>query len=130
MESVKAAQLVEVHAGILQSLTLENETWRFTFEYELTVESYGGWCLYGHEFGAKRLIGSRDLLDSKKPFQRIKEIIDEATCEMIAYNAISNSTQLELARGDERLTLQLLANSAKIPNWKIMYGEVVETDIE
>jgi hypothetical protein len=130
MENLRAAQIVEVHAGILEDLTLENETWCFIFEKGLTVESYGGWCLYRNELGAKRLIGSRDLQDSKKPFQEISEIIGEATCEMIAYNAISNSTQLELLRGDERLTLQLLANSAKIPNWKIIYGEVVETDIE
>jgi hypothetical protein len=130
MESMKAAQLIEVHAGILEGLTLENETWCFIFEKGLTVESYGGWCLYEHEFGAKHLIGSRDLQNYKKPFQEIKEIIGEATCEMIAFNAISNSTQLGLLRGDERLTLQLLTNSAKIPNWKIMYGEVVETDIE
>jgi hypothetical protein len=130
MENLRAAQIVEVHAGILEDLTLENETWCFIFEKGLTVESYGGWCLYEHELGAKRLLGSRDLQDSKKPFQEIKEIIGEATCEMIAYNAISNSTQLAILRGDERLTLQLLSNSAKIPNWKIMYGEVVETDIE
>lgn len=130
MESMKAAQLIEVNAGILEGLTLENETWCFSFEKGLTVESYGGWCLYGHEFGAKYLIGSRDLQNSKEPFQEIMEIIGEATCEMIAFNAISNSTQLGLLRGDERLTLQLLTNSAEIPNWKIMYGEVVETDIE
>lgn len=130
MESVRAAQLVEVHAGILEGLTLENEIWCFIFEKGLTVESFGGWCLYENKLGAKRLIGSRDLLNSKKPFQEIKEIIGEATCEMIAFNAISNSTQLGLLRGDERLTLQLLSNSAKIQNWKIIYGEVVETDIE
>ncbi len=130
MESVKAAQLVEVHAGTLEGLSLENETWCFVFENGLTVESYAGWCLYENELGAKSLIGSRDLQDSKEPFQEIKEIIDEATCEMIAYNAISNTTQLELLRGDGRLTLQLLSNSAKIPNWKVVYGEVVETDIE
>ncbi len=130
MESMKAAQLIEVNTGILEGLTLENETWCFSFEKGLTVESYGGWCLYEHEFGAKCLIGSRDLQNTKEPFQEIKEIIGEATCEMIAFNAISNSTQLGLLRGDERLTLQLLTNSAKIPNWKIMYGEVVETDIE
>jgi hypothetical protein len=130
VKSIKAAQIIEVHAGTLEDLTLEKEIWRFLFEKGLTVESYGGWCLYEHALGAKRLIGSRDLQNTKKPFQGMKEIIGEATCEMIAYNAMSNSTQLELLRGDERLTLQLLANSATIPNWKIMYGEVVETDIE
>lgn len=130
MESVEAAQIIEVHAGILKGLTLENETWFFIFEKGLTVESYGGWCLYEHEFGAKRLIGSRDLLNSIKPFQEIKEVIGEATCEMISFNAVSNSTQLELLKDDERLSLQLLSDSAETPNWKIIYGEIVETDIE
>lgn len=130
MESMRAARLVEVHAGILEGLVLENETWRFIFEKGFTVESYGGWCLCENELGAKRLIGSRDLLNSKRPFEEIKELIGEAVCEMIAFNAISNSTQLELLRNDKRLTLQLLSNSAKIPNWKIIYGEMVETDIE
>jgi hypothetical protein len=130
MKSMRAAQIVEVHAGILEGLTLENEIWCFIFEKGLTVESYGGWCLFEHEFGAKRLIGSRDLLNSKEPFQEMKELIGEATCEMISFNAVSNSTQLELLRGEDRLAIQLLANSAKIPNWKITYGKVVETDIE
>ena len=130
MESVKAAQIVEVHAGILEGLTLEDETWRFIFETGLTVESYGGWCLYNHEFGAKIMIGSRDLLNSKNRFQEMKGVIGEATCEMISFNAVSNSTQLELLRGDDRLSLHLLANSAEIPNWKIIYGDMVETDIE
>ncbi len=130
MESMSAAQIVEVSAGTLEALTLENEIWCFIFENGLTVESYGGWCLYEHEFGAKRLIGSRDLLNSKNRFQEMKGVIGEATCEMISFNAVSNSTQLELLRGDDRLSLQLLANSAEIPNWKIIYGEMVETDIE
>ncbi|MET0089931.1 MAG: hypothetical protein ABW068_07900 [Candidatus Thiodiazotropha sp.] len=130
MENMTAAQFIEVPAGILTGLTLDEEVWRFIFQDGLTVESYAGWCLYEHDAGAKRLIGSRDLLNSKDPFQDIHVVLGDATCEMITFNAISNTTQLQLLRGDDRLSLELLANSAKLANWKIIYADMVETDIE
>ncbi|MET0027195.1 MAG: hypothetical protein ABW101_06120 [Candidatus Thiodiazotropha sp.] len=110
MESMTAAQIIEVPAGILTDLNRDEEVWRFIFQDGLMVESYAGWCLCEHDAGAKRLIGSRDLLNSDDPFQDIKDVLGEATCEMITFNAVSNTTQLHLLRDDDRLTLELLAN--------------------
>lgn len=115
MDSLRAAQIVEVSAGKLESLTLEHEVWQLAFEKGLIVGSHAGWRLYEHDFGAKLQIGSRDLMRAENPLQTTKEVIGEAVCEMISFNAVGNSTQLELLRGNDRLSLQLLANSAANP---------------
>ena len=115
MDSLRAAQIVEVSAGKLESLTLEHEVWQLAFEKGLIVGSPAGSSHYEHDFGSKLLIGSRDLTSSDNPFQRMKEVIGEATCEMISFNAVGNSTQLELLRGNDRLSLQQLAISSANP---------------
>ena len=59
MHSLGTAQIVKVSARQLESLTLENVVWQLAFEKGLIVESYAGWGLHEHDFGAKRFRSMR-----------------------------------------------------------------------
>ena len=130
MEGIKAAQITEVSAGELARLTYENDAWSFVFDSGLQVISYVGWNLCEHDHGAKLLVGSRDLEKAEELFDKMKHVLNDARCEAITFNAMSNHTHLEFLRGEDRLSLELLSNSAISANWKIINGDREESDIE
>lgn len=130
MESVKIAQFIEISAGQLVGLSCKGNTWRFLFSNGLEVESYAGWNLLEHDYGAKLLIGYRDLAEETNPLERMREVLGDATCEAITFNSLNRATQLQFLRDDDRLSLDLLSNSATSANWKIAYDGQEEFDIE
>lgn len=130
MQSFKIAQITEVSAGKVESLTYENSVWLFVFENGLMVESYAGWNLNEHNYGTKLILGSRDVAQSENPFKAVTGVLGNATCEMISFNAISNVTQLQFLKGEDRLSIELLNNSVSAANWKIVIGDHEESDIE
>lgn len=130
MKGIKAAQITEVSAGELARLTYENDAWRFVFDSGLQVISYAGWNLCEHNYGAKLLVGSRDVEEAVEPIEKLKRVLDDAKCEAITFNAMSQHTHLEFLRGEDRLSLELLSNSAISANWKIINGDHEESDLE
>jgi len=130
MESIKIAQLAEVSAGFLGGLSYKNNVWHFVFENGMSVESYAGWILYEKNYGAKPLLGSRDVEQSSNPFVEVRGVLEDATCEVISFNSVSNATQLQFIKDEDHLSLELLTNSARATNWKISIGDHEESDIE
>jgi hypothetical protein len=70
------------------------------------------------------------LAQAEEPFEEMKNLPGNATCEMITFNAMSNAIQLQFLKGDDRLSLELLGNSATTANWKIVNGDHEESDIQ
>ena len=130
MKSFKVAQITEVAAGKLISLSFAEGAWRFGFENDLHVEAYAGWNLYEHNYGVKLLVGARDLAGVECPLEELNKVLGDATCEMITFSDISASTQLQFLKGDDRLSLELLTNSATVANWKIIHAGREESDLD
>lgn len=129
-QSLKVAYFVEVSAGELEALSHEDDAWHFRFESGLQVVSYSGWNLYEHDYGAKLLLGARDLLQEADPLSRMKAALDGARCEAITLNNVTGATHLQFLRGDDRLSVELLRDSVTSANWRIINGDVEETDMD
>ena len=129
MQIFESAHIYEISAGHLVGLQRRDDSWRFTFDRDLVVESYAGWKLIEHDFGGKLLLGSVDLESSPDPLGRMNEMLGEATCEAISFNQMSDAVRLEFFTTDTRLSLELFKASTTRANFKIIYHGVEETDI-
>ena len=129
MKIFESAHIYEISAGHLVGLQCTDDTWCFTFERDLAIESYAGWKIIEHDFGGKLLLGSADLESSPDPLGRMNEMLGEATCEAISFNQMSDAVRLEFFTTDTRLSLELFKASTTRANFKIIYHGVEETDI-
>jgi hypothetical protein len=127
---IKTAQLIEVHAGKLVELTFTDAIWKFVFENGLQVLSYAGWILFEQDYGAKPLLGSRDLELAKDPYPSIAEALQDASLEAVTIHALTNHTRLEFLRDEDTVSLELLKNSAKSVNWTFIGEDFEESDID
>lgn len=127
--NLKSSLITEVDAGPLTDLKFENRIWHISFEKDLYVESYGGWNLIEHNYGAQLIAGSRELEESDSPFEKINNLLKGAICGAISHNPLSNLTKLEFIREPDRFSFELLVNSASTSNWKITHDGKEETDL-
>lgn len=127
-KGLKAAKILPIEGGELINLDFRNNTWTFEFANQFVVESYGGWRILLHDHGGKTLAGSRDFVDSENPFAEINQILEGFSLGLVNFNELSDTTQLQLANGNDRITLDLYVDSARRVNWKFTGQDFEDSD--
>lgn len=130
---VRAFDLIETDLGRLTSAEFDKGAWLLTFSKGLRIECDAGWRLVDEDGGKKLVLGSRDEeLSLVQKGALVRELADYR-CKTICFKIYSDVFELAFFHKSEDMSLplkhlELISNSAKAENWRLIGDDFVDSD--